>query len=125
MTDQLTGVYIGKNGVVGTVTVDNDMKSFYKLLDVNCIQMPRRRIGDQIFRIVYDEEALIRRDPVVTAIDPMGYPMVFNSLFIISDDEKGGFKSLTKSQCQKIMDYIRPCSEGDEVRMMLTNVSYR
>ena len=92
---KITGVLVDVNaGTVKETTIEANLNSYYKILDCTCIDIVVRRLGPYQFDIICDDEGLFRENARVSAIDPMGQPMLVGNLFFCHHDEKGNMTSL-------------------------------
>lgn len=61
---------------------ENDLDTIYKILECDCIDIVTRMIGAKAFAIVCDDEELLNANPVPSAVDAKGYPMLVGNIFI-------------------------------------------
>ena len=87
--------------------IEDSLDSFYEHLHCNAIDIVTRKIGGEYVDIVCDDEALIKENPVLAAVDEEFSPALFNSLFICGlADEEGELTSLTPEAARAVMDSI-------------------
>lgn len=132
--NQLQVVYLDVfSNEVKKMTIDDDLKTFYKMLNCNIVEMPERRIGEneKYFTIIVDEEGLLKTNPIPSAIDPFGKPCLAGNLIICDSDwETGELASLSDDEVEYIKNHIQPVSTvhklTKEVKsfFMLTQCSY-
>lgn len=67
----------------------NTLEDYYKLIGCRCIDIVTRKIGRKWFDIICDDEGLFSNDPLISAIDDMGNPMLVGNLIVcgLADDE--------------------------------------
>lgn len=98
----LKGVYIGDTFKI--VEVKDDIHEFYKLLDVECIDIVSTTVNGIPVDIVCDDEALLKSDPVPHAVNSDGRACLFGKLLVVGiADSKGDLTSLTDEQCTKVL----------------------
>ena len=96
----------GDRGTVKEVDVnENDLESFYKILDCSTIDIVQRMINGKAFDIVCDDEALLKYDPTPSAVRKDGKVMLFGNLFICNH-YKEYLTSLSKEDCKFIFENI-------------------
>lgn len=66
---------------------ENDLDTIYKILECDCIDpliidIVTRTIGTKAFTIVCDNNGLLNANPVPSAVDAKGYPMLVGNIFI-------------------------------------------
>lgn len=106
---QITGMKIDtQNRTAQVVTVDTDKTSLSDFIGCRCIDIVTRMIGNHPYEVVCDDEGLFVPEPVVTAIDMNGEPMLVGSLFITGlDRDECDLCSLTESDINRIARHIR------------------
>lgn len=92
MTSRITGFYINpETDTAEARTIEHSLNGFYKLLDCTSIETVARTIGAgrsaREFIIVCDEEGALVDDPLISAINDLGDPMLVGPLFIVREDE--------------------------------------
>ena len=104
---KIRGYYINPvTGEHGERIVEDNLNSYYNLLDCNMIDIVSRKIGARTrkyYEIVCDDEGLLRSDARISAINDMGGTMLVGSLFITgSVSAEGELTSLTDADVAKI-----------------------
>ena len=83
----LRGVLVDvENETVRVVEIPDELDSFYKILNCDCIDIVVRAIGGRCrkkFNIVCDDEALLKNAPRISAIDNLGNVQLCGNLFIV------------------------------------------
>lgn len=129
---KLSGVLIDtEKRIARSVTIEDELDEFYKILNCSTIDIVQRRIGSgrskKSFSIVCDDEGTFVEDPKISAINNLGSGMLVGNLFItgLSDDE-GNLLSLAPEdlnyilrRCQKM-----PTRKHPEGLMILTQCEY-
>lgn len=109
---KITGMLIDvTTGTASVVTIDNELEAFYDILGCQWIEMPTRRIGTRNgrnFIIICDEEGLLHDDPMISAIDHMGQPMLVGNLFIVKSDGLDDILSLDQNDIKYLQRFILP-----------------
>lgn len=78
----------------GVKEIGKSLEDYYELLDCDIIDITSRRINGEWYEIVCDDEALLKNNPVISAIDSGSQPVLCGNLFITKYDNDGGLKSL-------------------------------
>lgn len=75
-------------------------------MDCDCIDIPTLKIGNRYYNVICDDEALLKSNPKISAINDMGQAMLCGNLFIVRDDAEGDLKSLSEDDINRIMQFI-------------------
>lgn len=127
--DKITGYFVDpENCIAEPRTIDKSLEGFYALLRCDCIDMPERRIGDEYFTIICDDEGLLKAGNVVSAFDRMGNPALVGPIFVVKFDGKDDVRSLTEEELG-FVDYYRETGwaivDGEvKVYRFLTGLEY-
>lgn len=78
----------------GVKEIEKNLEGYYKLLECDMIDITSRRIGGEWYEIVCDDEALLKNNPVVSAIDSEYNLVLCGNLFIAKYDGDGDLMSL-------------------------------
>jgi len=99
----LKGVLV-KDGTFTPMVIEDELETFYKLLDVRCIDMVVTEVDGMPVEIVCDDEALLKEHPQVTAINHKPEAALFGNLFVCGvADCAGELTSLTDEQCYRVV----------------------
>lgn len=83
----LRGVLVDvEKETASVVEIPDELDAFYKILNCDCIDIVVRAIGGRCrkkFNIVCDDEALLKNDPKISAIDNLGNVQLCGNLFIV------------------------------------------
>ena len=125
---KITGIFVDtENKKTSVLTVDDELETYYKLLNCSLIEIVPRKIGNSIVNIICDEEGLLINDPLMSAVDSAGNGMLAGSLFItgLTDDE-GALTSLTEEDQQQVLGkcVVLPTRKHPEGLMMVTDCGY-
>lgn len=125
---KITGIFVDtKNKTASAITVDDELETYYKLLDCKWIEIAPRKIGNSIVNIICDEEGLLKQDPLMSAVDGIGNGMLAGSLFItgLTDDE-GDLTSLAEEDQKQVLGkcMVLPTRQHPEGLMMVTECEY-
>ena len=125
---KITGIFVDtKNKTASAITVDDELETYYKLLDCKWIEIAPRKIGNTLVNIICDEEGLLKQDPLMSAVDSIGNGMLAGSLFItgLADDE-GDLTSLTEEDQKQVLGkcMVLPTRQHPEGLMMVTECEY-
>ena len=89
------------------VTITASLESYYSTLCCDLIDIVDRRIAGKRYTIIFDDEALLRDDPLISAIGDLGDPMLFGALLVVnSDRHTGTLLSLEPSDIDHIARHI-------------------
>ena len=86
--------------------VERSLESYYKEIGCDIIDVTSRKIGDQWYDIICDDEGLLKDNPVVTAVDMSGHPALVGGLIICRYDGEGDFTDLTDEDVELVMHNI-------------------
>lgn len=103
---KITGIFVDPTKqIIEKRTIDNDIKSFYELLNCNCVDIAIRRIEGIIVRIVCDDEGRIKSDNIIPSL-VSGFNRaydLFGSIFICDFDGLEDLCSLSDAAIMKIL----------------------
>lgn len=104
---RITGYLIDvEHNIAATITIDKTLDAYYRILNCDCFDIARRRIGGQEFDIICDDEALLKDNPKISAIDSDGNPMLCGNLFIVKFDGVDDVTSLDGNDVAFLSGYI-------------------
>ena len=83
----------------------NGLDDYYKYLNCRCVDIISRKIGDVAVEIVCDDEGLLIDEPIVSAVDIIGLPVLCGNLLVASGrvTEDGEVTELTDEEIENIM----------------------
>ena len=89
----------------------------------SCIDIPNYYIGGRKFSCVVDDEGLLKKEPIISAINLIDHQvMLVGNIFIVNTNYMSGdLVSLTDEEIKFILKNVRKLATG---HIMLTNVSY-
>lgn len=87
------------------VDIEFNLDTYYKMLNCRCIDIATRRIGDQYFDFIVDDEGAIVDKPYVTCLNDEMEGMLYGSL-IICRSENGEEKPLTDEDIELIKKHL-------------------
>lgn len=78
----------------------NGLEDYYNLIGCRCIGIVRRKIGQQYFEIVVDDEGLFAEEPIVSAIDADFSQALVGNLLIAGGEvtEDGELTDITEAE---------------------------
>ena len=89
------------------VTITDSLECYYPTLHCDLIDIVDRRIGGKRYTIICDDEALLRDDPLISAIGDLGNPMLVGALLVVNSDRHAGtLLSLEQSDIDHISKHI-------------------
>lgn len=68
------------------VDFDGSLEEAYELIECNCIDIARRRIGGKYFNIIIDDEGLFKTHPIPSAIDADTHEIMLVGNILIAGD---------------------------------------
>lgn len=112
----------------GVRTIPATLEAYYDLLGCSCIDIVSRKIGTRNFDIVCDDEALLRDDPIPSAVSHGLDPVLYGALFVAKFDGVDDLTSLTDDDAEYIAEHRRGLSlvhDGELTPIaVLCHVSY-
>lgn len=132
MSRKLSGVLIDtEKRIARSITIEDEIKKFYKILNCSMIDIVQRRIGSgrskKSFSIVCDDEGTFVSDPKISAINNIGDEMLVGNLFITGlSDVEGNLLSLTEDETDYVLRHCQkmPTRKHPEGLMILTQCEY-
>ena len=95
------------NNSHGPIVVDGSLSDYYKVLNCDCFDITRRKIGGSYFDIMCDDEGLLKDDYMVSAFDSNMNPCLVGNLLVVKHDREGNTISLKDRELEFIREYIR------------------
>lgn len=81
------------------------LQDFYDALKCDCFDVAYRRIGDKYFDIFVDDNGLFVDDPIPSALNGVGKPMLVGNLVFAHHDAEGNTTSLSDDDIAYIKDH--------------------
>ncbi len=103
MEDIIKGVFVDPNSsLIEEMIINDNVKSFKKLLGVKYINLVSRKINGVNYCIVSKDE--INDNDLPSIISPVNkYDCIYGKVFICKIDEEGSFKSLSDKEIFKLI----------------------
>ena len=88
--NKVNGILVDvKNGVVKPYTVtgtgEKQLNAWYEVLNCDYIDIVHITVGGERYTVVCDDEALLKENPIPSAIGEDGVPVLYGNLFICRD----------------------------------------
>lgn len=106
---EITGILIDANNQqCHTLTIKDELETYYELLDCSIIDIVERKINNKVFCVICDDEGLLGAYPIPSAHYKTDGNLAFvGNLFIVNQaDENGELQSLTKEDIKVIYENI-------------------
>lgn len=88
-------------------TDDSTLQGWHDIIGCRCIDIVQRRIGGKVFEIVIDDEGLLTDEPIISALDYDGHPMLVGSLVIYGGvDSEGGLTEITENDVKTVVKHL-------------------
>lgn len=88
--------------------IEDDIDTFYKLINCDNVEMPQRQINGKYFTIICDEEGTLKSNPIVSACSHKGDAMLVGNLIITGlPNEYGDLTGLSDDDVLLIMSKFR------------------
>ena len=113
-----------KNGKL--IEIEDNLETFYELIQCRCIDIVRRRIGNKPFEIICDDEGALVETPIISAIDSNGNIMLVGNLIVFSGDvtEDGELTELKSDEIEEIRNNIRYIQYQNRTYCIIANCEY-
>lgn len=97
------------------IEIEDDLQTYYRILNCDCIDIVHRNIGGKFFDIVCDDEALLKENPQFRAISKCRRDGLFGNLFICNHDGEN-LSSLSEDDIRLIENNFVDCidNKGNE-----------
>ena len=105
------------------IEIEDSLDELYRVCRCSCIDIPNYYIGGRKFSCVVDDEGLLKKEPIISAINLIDHQvMLVGNIFIVNTNYMSGdLVSLTDEEIKFILKNVRKLATG---HIMLTNVSY-
>lgn len=87
---------------VNVVEFEGTLENLYKLTDCSCIDIASRKVVDNVYDFVVDDEGLFRQPAVPSVYDIKEQPMLVGNALICNHDDEGNLASLTDEQIEDL-----------------------
>lgn len=84
------------------------LDDFYEQLGCECFDITQRLIGGKCFDVFCDDIGFYRDDPVISAVDSNGLPLLVGNLIFANHDQEGNTVSLSDEDVILICTHIAP-----------------
>lgn len=103
----------------------NGLEDYYKLMEVDIIDIVTREIGGKFYDVICDDEGLLKENPIPTMFDDEKQPMIFGNIIIAGlADGEGNMTDLTDEDIVRICGSLAVVTVRDEKYACLVNVKY-
>lgn len=108
------GIFDAETNRLRIQDIKDDLEEFYGIIKCNTIDIVTRYIKGVRFDIICDDEGLFKENPVVTAYDIAGRPMLVGMLIFAHHDDEGNMTGIT-TEDEKLLkvatyfDVVWPC----------------
>ena len=102
--NELRGFLIKTNGECTEARIDreHELEELYRVCECNTIDIVSRKIAGDYYDITCDDEALLKTEPVFTAVSKDNYLMLCGNLFITRNNAAGELADLTDDDVLRI-----------------------
>lgn len=107
MPETITGFFVDpENNTAEPCTIEKSLDAYYELLQCDLIDIVSRSIGEEFYYIICDDEALLKADPIPSAIDRKGEVVLCGPIFIVNDDGECDVCSLTPDDIKHLQKRV-------------------
>lgn len=118
MKKMLTAIVIDtKENTITVREVKDDINEFYKVLNCDCFDIARRRIGGKPYDILCDDMGRYVTEPVLSAINPFMMEDYLVGNLIIVNHKGEDLTSLTPTDIARIYGHTGRYADGDAERI--------
>lgn len=113
----ITGIYLDvKTGRIFISEMINELETFYKKLNCDCITIVQRMIGGKEYAIVADDEGLLKPLNVISAFYKDGTPALVGSILIFNFDKEGELKNV--EDIDNVYNHIKRIANASPVLIL-------
>jgi len=85
----------------------SELEDYYRLMEVDIIDIVARKINGKYYDIICDDEGLLKEQPIPTVFDTEKQPMLFGNIIIAGlADEEGNMTDLTDEDIVRITNSL-------------------
>lgn len=97
------------------------LDDYYEYLDCRCFDIATRKVGQTYYDIYCDDEGLLKADPILSAINHDGEPMLVGNLIFALHNAEGETVGLTETNIAEIIDnsVMAILYNGDKIRLVM------
>ena len=91
--------------------INDELSEFYKIIGCDCIDIVSRDVGDRTYKVIVDDEALLKENPQISFYDmeDQDYVLFGNLIFCGNDVEDGNLTSITQEDAEYLSKHITLC----------------
>lgn len=104
-----------------TININDDLDTYYKLINCSTIDIVQRKINGHTVNIVCDDEGLFKSEPKISAINKKTFePELVGNLIITGlADEDGNLQGIEKETQKDILENIKPLIIQNKISRIL------
>ncbi|SEP81039.1 protein of unknown function [Treponema bryantii] len=107
---------------VNVVEFEDTLDNLYKLCDCELIDVTERKVGDNWYDFVVDDEGLYRQPAIPSVFDSNHQPMLVGNALICNHDEEDNLSSLTDEQIEDLKKRFCTAMVDDEDKTHILSV---
>ena len=100
------------------------LENIYALLDVTCIDVAVRTIGNHRYDLVVDDEGLLKDGAIPSIFDSKQKPQLVGNVLIVNSNEEGDFTSLTEEQISDLKNHVGNIIVEDGIIPVIVGADY-
>ena len=126
MANKIKGLLVDvtRTREIKEVEFDDTLENIYKILDVDCIDVAVRKVGNHAYDFIVDDEGLLKGDAIPSIFDSEQKPQLVGNALIVNSNEEGDFTSLTEEQVADLKSHIGTIIVDDGIIPVITGADY-
>lgn len=84
---------------------ENHLEGYYSLLNCNTIDIVQKSVGGKEFDVIVDDEGLLKDNPVASAFNKEGEPILFGNILFCNHDGEGNEASLSEMDIAILQEF--------------------
>lgn len=95
------------------IALPKTLKEIRAVLEVDTIDIVRRKINGKYYHVICDDEGLLKPNPVLSGVGFFGRPEFYGNLFICSGryTDDGDLVGLNSRQIENVLDSVKKIND--------------
>ena len=106
------------------VEFEDSLENIYSLLDVDCIDVAVRKVGNHAYDFIVDDEGLLKGNAIPSVFDGEQKPQLVGNALIVNSNEEGDFTSLTEEQIVDLKNHVGSIIVDDGIIPVIVGADY-
>ena len=126
MANKIKGLLVDvtRTREIKEVEFEDTLENIYSLLDVDCIDVAVRKVGNHAYDFIVDDEGLLKGNTIPSFCDSEGNRQLVGNALIVNSNEEGDFTSLTEEQIADLKNHVGNIIVEDGIIPVIVGADY-